>query len=154
MALRKFGLKEYTPKQKPKDYDKWSDFQKDGYNKSIQKQQERYKEFIEWFIPDEQKEILRIMRSMIHEIFLANEIHPQFICECDERRIHQDLALGYCENLIQELQYIINTLPVNVEKYEEITKMIMHEQVLLKGWRKSDNKLRKSIEEKYMPTET
>ena len=101
--------------------------------------------FVEWFIPDEQKAIIQITRDMVHEIFLANEICPQFISECDERRIHQDLALGYCENLIQELQYIITTLPVNIEKYENITNMIMQEQVLIKGWRKSDNKIRKSI---------
>lgn len=30
-------------------------------------------------------------------------------------------------------------------KYENITNMIMQEQVLIKGWRKSDNKIRKSI---------
>lgn len=67
------------------------------------------------------------------------------VIECDERRIHQDLALGHCENLIQELQYIITTLPVNIEKYENITNMIIQEQALIKGWRKSDNKIRKSI---------
>ena len=36
-------------------------------------------------------------------------------------------------------------LPVNIEKYENITNMIMQEQALIKGWRKSDNKIRKSI---------
>ena len=111
----------------------------------VAKRKERYEAFIEWFIPDEQKAIIQITRDMVHEIFLANEICPQFISECDERRIHQDLALGHCENLIQELQYIITTLPVNVEKYENITNMIMQEQALIKGWRKSDNKIRKSF---------
>lgn len=148
LALRKFGLKEYTPKPKPAGYETWSNAQKEGYEKSISKQIERYETFVEWFIPDEQKAIIQIVRDMIHEIFLANEIHPQLLCECDERRIHQDLALGHCENLIQELQYVIMTLPVNVEKYENITNMIMHEQALIKGWRKADNKVRKSIIEK------
>ena len=91
---------------------------------SYKKRRERYEAFVEWFIPDEQKAIIQITRDMVHEIFLANEICPQFISECDERRIHQDLALGHCENLIQELQYIITTLPVNIEKYENITNMI------------------------------
>jgi len=99
---------------------------------------------------DEQKSILNLCRNMIHEIFLANEIYPQHLCECDERRLHQDLAIGYCENLIQELQYVITTLHVNIEKYETITKMIVHEQNLIKGWRKSDNKVRKKILEKEL----
>lgn len=144
-ALRQFGLKEYKEKPKPDAYAGWSQNQKDGYDRNIAKRKERYEAFVEWFIPDEQKAIIQITRDMVHEIFLANEISPQFISECDERRIHQDLALGHCENLIQELQYIITTLPVNIEKYENITNMIIQEQALIKGWRKSDNKIRKSI---------
>lgn len=150
LALRKFGLKEYTEKPKPETYSKWSQQQKDGHDKSVAKNKERYEAFIEWFIPDEQKSILNLCRNMIHEIFLANEIYPQYLCECDERRLHQDLAIGYCENLIQELQYVITTLHVNIEKYETITKMIVHEQNLIKGWRKSDNKVRKKILEKEL----
>lgn len=150
LALRKFGLKEYVEKPKPETYSKWSQQQKDGYDKSVAKNKERYEAFIEWFIPDEQKSILNLCRNMIHEIFLANEIYPQYLCECDERRLHQDLAIGYCENLIQELQYVITTLHVNIEKYETITKMIVHEQQLIKGWRKSDNKVRKKILEKEL----
>lgn len=150
LALRKFGLKEYVEKPKPETYSKWSQQQKDGYDKSVAKNKERYEAFIEWFIPDEQKSILNLCRNMIHEIFLANEIYPQHLCECDERRLHQDLAIGYCENLIQELQYVITTLHVNIEKYETITKMIVHEQQLIKGWRKSDNKVRKKILEKEL----
>ncbi len=151
LALRKFGLKEYIPKPKPQGYEKWSDTQKAGYEKSVQKNIERYNAFVEWFVPDEQKSILNIVRSMIHEIFLANEIHPQYLFECDERRIHQDLALGYCENLIQELQYVITTLHVDVEKYEDITNMLKQEQALIKGWRKSDNTARKKIAGKETP---
>lgn len=150
LALRKFGLKEYAEKPKPETYSKWSQQQKDGYDKSVAKNKERYEAFIEWFIPDEQKSILNLCRNMIHEIFLVNEIYPQHLCECDERRLHQDLAIGYCENLIQELQYVITTLHVNIEKYETITKMIVHEQNLIKGWRKSDNKVRKKILEKEL----
>ena len=69
LALRKFGLKEYTPRAKPPDYDRWNETQKAGYDKSIQKNIERYNAFIEWFIPDEQKAIINITREMIHEIF-------------------------------------------------------------------------------------
>ena len=149
LALRKFGIKEYQEKPKPADYCKWSEQQKIGYDRSIEKRRERYEAFVEWFIPDEQKAILSLTRSLIHEIHLANKIsmiaHSTTIAECDARRLHQNLALGYCDNLIQELQYIISTLFVNVEKYEDITKMIIHEQELIKGWRKSDNKVRRQV---------
>lgn len=150
LALRKFGLKDYKPKPKPEDYEKWSDAQKAGYDRSIQATAERRESFTRWFIPNEQEAILGVVREMIHEIFLANEIHPTSLIECDERRLHQDLALGHCENLIQELQYVIETLPVDAEKYKGVTEMIVHEQTLLKGWRKSDNKIRKDIEKKAL----
>lgn len=40
LALRKFGLKEYVPRARPPDYEKWSESQKNGYDKSIQKNME------------------------------------------------------------------------------------------------------------------
>jgi hypothetical protein len=42
LALRKFGLKEYIEKPKPEAYSKWNQQQKDGYDKSVAKNRERY----------------------------------------------------------------------------------------------------------------
>lgn len=149
LALNKFGLKEYQEKPKPQDYYKWSDQQKAGYDGSVAKRRQRYESFVEWFIPDEQKEILNLIRKLVCEVYLANDItmsaSSSTIADCDGRRFHQSLALGYCDSLIQELQYVISTLYVDVEKYESITKLILLEKELIKGWRKSDNKIRRQV---------
>ena len=60
--------------------------------------------------------------------------------ELIERRIHQYKAIGQCYRLTQELQYAIETLPVDMNKYTRFADMIQVEIDLIKGWRKSDNK--------------
>ena len=43
------------------------------------------------------------------------------------------------------MQYAIETLPVDVNKYLRFADMIQTEINLIKGWRKSDNKFRKGF---------
>ena len=40
--------------------------------------------------------------------------------------------------LLQELQYIIETLPVDINKYTRFADSIQLEIALIKGWRKAD----------------
>ena len=106
------------------------------------KLQERNEAFAEWFIKDEREYIIHDIRTLDTEVSLANNIYPQYIEELIERRKHQDLAIGYCTDLVQELQYINETLPIDNNKYHTLIDMVNEEVLLLKGWRKSDNKLK------------
>lgn len=45
------------------------------------------------------------------------------------------------------MQYIISIIPVDAQKYMRYVDMIEKEIALLKGWRKSDNKILKRIRE-------
>ena len=65
--------------------------------------------------------------------------------EADERRLCQDRAIADCESLLQELQLVIDILPVDGEKYMRYVEMVEKEIALLKGWRKADNKKNKSM---------
>ena len=85
------------------------------------------------------------LRDITKEVYLANNITPTCLEELTERRIHQDLAVGYCYRLEQELQYAIETLPVDVNQYTRFGLMIQSEIKLIKAWRKSDNKYRKIL---------
>ena len=62
-----------------------------------------------------------------------------------QRRLHQDEAVGQCYRLVQELQYAIETLPVDVNTYTRFGEAIQTEINLIKGWRKSDNKFKGAI---------
>lgn len=107
------------------------------------KRQKRDEAFHEWFIVDERKAVVDCLRDITKEVYVANSIYPTCMEELIERRIHQDRAIGHCYRLTQELQYAIETLPVDVNKYLRFADMIKTEINLLKGWRKSDNKFKR-----------
>lgn len=106
--------------------------------------------FAEWFIVDERKVIVDCLRTITEEVYVANSIYPVYWDELVERRIHQDRAVGQCYRLTQELQYAIETLPVDVNKYLRFAEMIQTEINLLKGWRKSDNKFKSALQERVI----
>lgn len=131
-AMKMFGDKTYeelTPEEKAR------------YEKLMAKN----KAFDEWFIADERQTVVDCLRSICEEVFVANSIYPTCMEELIERRIHQDRAIGQCYRLTQELQYAIETLPVDVNKYLRFADLIQTEINLLKGWRKSDNKFKRAI---------
>ena len=101
--------------------------------------------FDTWFIEDERKCVVDCLREITKEVFMANNIYPTVMKELVERRLCQDRAVGQCFSLTQDLQYAIETLPVDVNKYTRFADMIQTEINLIKGWRKSDNKFKRAI---------
>ena len=101
--------------------------------------------FDTWFIEDERKCVVDCLREITKEVFMANNIYPTVMKELVERRLCQDRAVGQCYRLTQELQYAIETLPVDVNKYTRFADMIQTEINLIKAWRKSDNKFKRAI---------
>ena len=59
-----------------------------------------------------------------------------------------DEAIAQCYVLKQELQYIISTLPVDINKYERVAVEIDRQIALYKGVRQSDNRLLKQKQNK------
>lgn len=109
------------------------------------KQKDRINAFTTWFLDSSRNTVLNCLRSITGEVFIANSIYPTCPEELTERRLHQDRAIGHCFRLIQELQYIIETLEVDVNKYTTVADMIQTEINLIKGWRKSDNKFKNAF---------
>lgn len=107
----------------------------------------RWEAFDEWFIEDERKVITNCLRAITREVYMANSIYPTVREELVDRRLHQDRAIGLCYTLVQELQYAIETLPVDVDQYLRFGEAIQTEINLIKGWRKSDNKFKGAISE-------
>ena len=110
-----------------------------------EKLSEKNKAFDEWFVKDQRQTVVDCLRTITAEVYTANSIYPTYMEELVERRLHQDRAIGQCYRLTQELQYAIETLPVDVNKYLRFATMIQTEINLLKGWRKSDNKFKRAF---------
>lgn len=144
LLLRDFGYdpgrtdKRVTRYFGDRSYGELSPDEKARYDKF----KEKTAAFDEWFIADERQVVVDCLRTITEEVFVANSIYPTCMEEYTERRIHQDRAIGQCYRLTQELQYAIETLPVDVNKYLRFADMIQTEINLLKGWRKSDNKFK------------
>lgn len=101
--------------------------------------------FDEWFIADQRQVIINCLRDITKDVYIANSIYPTCSEELIRRRLHQDEAIGNCYRLVQELQYTIETLPVDINVFTRFGEAIQTEINLIKGWRKSDNKFKRAI---------
>ena len=137
-------------------------FDADKYEKSIQRYAENHKSaanvdevvaryrrkkeaFINWFIPEERKAVIDLVREISKEFSVGNSIfptrdNPAKIEEYKERRLHMDNAIACCYALKQEIHYVMETLPVDMNKYCRFADMIDSEIALIKGVRKADNR--------------
>lgn len=143
LLLRDFGFdivnaEKRLDKRFGKPYEELDEKQQAAYTRL----KRRWEAFDEWFIEDERKVIVNCLRAITREVYIANSIYPTLPEELAERRLHQDRAIGLCYTLTQELQYAIETLPVDVNQYLRFGEMIQTEVTLIKGWRKSDNKFK------------
>ena len=140
LLLRDFGIKNkvrdthtYTKKMSENDIKEFDRIVKE-YNIEI------IDRFPDWWFDVERREVMGIFARLIRNITDANTIYPTNIMEHQRRRLLKDMAIANCEELFQELQYIISVLPVDAQKYMRFVDMIETEEALLKGWRKKDNK--------------
>jgi len=83
---------------------------------------------------------------LIDCITAANTIYPQNLHEYEMRRDYQTKAIITVEQIVQLLQFMMMTLPINPDKFQPITEMLMKEAALLRGWRKADNKLKEKFD--------
>ena len=144
-------------------------FSEEKYRKSIERYREthanaenvdevvaRYQKkcdsFKKWFIDRECSAVLEALQRIGSEFTIGNSIYPSEtpakVMEFCERRKPMDEAIAQCYVLKQELQYIISTLPVDINKYERVAVEIDRQIALYKGVRQSDNRLLKQKQNK------
>lgn len=99
----------------------------------------------DWIINGWRNEIMMILNNIGIEIHSANSIYITNIQEYYCRRNHWNSAIGYLMALLDKLHEIIDCVNVKLGAYENTFNIIMKEVKLIKGVRKSDNKLLKKI---------
>lgn len=102
-------------------------------------------EYPAWVISKLRDSVWELTRSLLLNLTAANAIFPTMRAEADQRRIFQDLAIGNCEQLLRELQFIMETLPANAAGYMPCVEMVEKEIALAKAWRKADRQRFKSL---------
>ena len=125
MLLRDFGVRDKIRKVKADD----------GKDVTI------IEGYPDWLIDKFRDSIMRILRNLMMNITAGNTIYPTTESELQSRRQYQTAAIVNCEQLLQEMLYCEDVLPVHVSKFLPYVDAIEFEITLLRGWRKSNNKL-------------
>ena len=115
---------------------------------TAQKIRELEEDFDCWFIRKERERILDFTQGIASHLRAANTIWPTYKAEFVERRLEMDKALECCNRLQDELQYLVETLPADINKYTAIVREIDAEFNLIKALRQSDNRFLKHLKDK------
>jgi hypothetical protein len=129
LLLRDFGIRDKVRKVKGVD----------GEDMTV------IESYPDWLIEQFRGGIMRILRNLMMNITAGNTIYPANESELRLRRQYQTAAIINCEQLLQEMHYCEDILPVHVSKFLPYVDAIEFEIKLLKGWRKANNKLNEKL---------
>lgn len=104
-----------------------------------------------WLIEHYRETILRDLDDLFYNITQGNTIYPRSKDEWEEKRKHQTKAIANCLNILHTLQRLSNILPINANKFSRYIDMIDEEIKLLRGWRKANNRMLKTVCEISVP---
>ena len=111
----------------------------------VARYEKKAESFNKWFIDRECDAVLEMLRNIETEFTQGNSIYPSDtpakLLEFLVRRHHMNNAIAGCYALKQEINYVIRTLPVDINKYDKFAKAIDQQVALFKGVRKADNRL-------------
>ncbi len=105
-------------------------------------------EFPLWLVEHYRERTLKNLYDLLDSIVFANSIYPSTEKEWEFRRQFQSKAIATCYQLLQTFQAAIDDLPVDANKYMPFVELIQKELELLKGWKKSGNKILQAIKKK------
>ena len=102
--------------------------------------EERGKQFMNFFLADERSAVISLLRCIGYNIIAANSVFAKDEQLYTSRINYNNEAIKYCFMLKHELQYIIETLPVDINKFTHYALEIDKQIALIKGAQKSDKK--------------
>lgn len=144
LVLNDFGFSEEKYRKKMEKY-RAAHAKDPNINDIVARWERKNESFKKWFIDEEAKAIIDIMREIEKEFTVGNSIFPSEtpskVVEFLIRRQHVNRAIGLCFALKQEIHYVIRTLPVDINKFERFSEMIDRQIALYKGVRQADNRL-------------
>ncbi len=103
--------------------------------------------FNSWLIKEECKAVAQACLNLTGSLRTANTIWPTYMDELTERRIYMDRALGACNVLQDELQYIAESVYADKNKF---TALVLEIETLfkkIKSVRQADNRFLKTIKD-------
>jgi len=105
-------------------------------------------QYPEWLLDYHRRRIIELLADLKEAIRSANEVYPYYREEYITRREYQDEAIRCCGKLYDAFSSVKLMLSINADKYKGVVEKIERERALLKGWRKSDNKILTQIKKR------
>ena len=144
LVLHDFGFSKHKYEKQIEKFREWH-ANDTNVEEQVMRMRIKCESFEKWFIDEEARAILDILRRMDEAFTMGNSIYPSDtpakLIEFLQRRWYMNKAIGLCYTLKQEINYVIRTLPVDINRYEAFDKSINEQIALFKGVRKADNKL-------------
>lgn len=100
------------------------------------------------FLETRARSLEELTDKLLYHIKIANSIYPTCMGEWEERRVSIGKAIGTCYAILTHYQRIMMRLRVPDDKHVDNIEYIVRMINSLKAWRKSDNKLKASLENK------
>lgn len=95
-----------------------------------------------FFMHESRKRIDNTAALLTANLRAANSIYPKNLHELETRRDYQNLAIGNCYQIINELQHVVEIFDVDLNIYDRYIQAINREIGLIKRWRQRDNNLK------------
>lgn len=144
LLLNDFGFSEERYLAKMEKY-RQSHLNAEDVEEVVERWRRKNDSFNRWFIDEEGRKIIEILREIQRNFTMGNSIYPSEtpakLFEFIERRKYMNRAIGLCYTLKQEIQYVLRVLPVDMNKFERFAEAIDKQVALYKGVRKADNNL-------------
>ena len=102
------------------------------------------------FLDIRSRSLEELTDKLLYHIKIANSIYPLCMAEWEERRLSMGKAIGTCYAILTQYQRIMMRLRIPDEKYTLDIENIMRMINSLKAWRKSDNRMKSSLEKKQV----
>ena len=139
----------FSPAKFEREIERFANAHRNAPNvdEQVQSRRERLRHFVNILIPETQREMNHLLSCAIREFGVANSIFPSDTIAHDEeykqRRTHMNEAIGYCYAIEKHLQMIVQVLPLDANKFDDLLDAIDAEIELIKGVRQSDNRFMK-----------
>ena len=129
LVLRNFGIRDVGPIARRKYI----------LGKDNTENREKY----ECLLEEYRGAIVRFAARVEQDVSAANGIYPKSMSEYNQRRAYQNDALAACRQLTVEIQNVVGTFDVDINKYAPYSDAINREIDLINCWRRSDNRFLK-----------
>ena len=107
----------------------------------------REERFNFWLIKEECKIVAANSAALSGNLRTANTIWPTYMAEFTQRRVYMDRAMGACNVLQDELQYIAGAVYADKNKFTALTLEIQALFNKIKSVRQADNRFLKQIKD-------